>query len=266
MNLDKSTILWNNPVGNSCYRIGFTTSAHYSYAIPGQFVMLRLPSQTDPLLRRPFSIHRLIESENGILQGIELLYKVVGRVTKLLSFCQPGDNLDVLGPLGRGFFLPQDSKRIYMVAGGIGVAPIIFLATYLYKKQFDLSLCKIFLGGRSKTDILCEADMALLNLPVYVTTDDGSMGDQCLITHPLEIHSRENPPDVIMACGPKGMLACVAGIADSLNIPCMVSLESVMACGIGACLGCAVDGKDMNNRRLHACMDGPVMDSRKVVF
>ena len=82
MQIDNATILWNQPLGSSCYRIGITTSAQYAYASPGQFVMLRLPNQTDPLLRRPFSIHRLIESENGILQGIEILVKVVGRVTR----------------------------------------------------------------------------------------------------------------------------------------------------------------------------------------
>jgi len=264
MNLDNATILWNRQVGPSCYRIGFTTSSHYTFTTPGQFVMLRFPKQTDPLLRRPFSIHRLIESENGVLQGIELLYKVVGHITRRLSFCQPGDTLDVLGPLGRGFVIPAGSRRIYMAAGGIGVAPLMFLAATLYKKKMDLSVCRMFLGGKSRTDILCEADFTALNLPVCITTDDGSLGDQCLITHPLEIYSRDQRPDIILACGPTGMLSCVAGIAESLHIPCQVSLEATMACGIGACLGCAVHGKHDNSRKLHVCMDGPVMDIHQI--
>lgn len=266
MHIDNATILWNQPLGASCYRIGIAVSAQYAYATPGQFVMLRLPGQTDPLLRRPFSIHRLIESENGILQGIEILVKVVGRITRSLSFCQPGDTVDILGPLGHGFSIPPDCSRIFLAAGGIGVAPMLFLATWLFKKRIDLSRCILFLGGRSKADILCEADFLALNLPVLVTTDDGSLGNQCLITHPLEISAREHRPDIILACGPSGMLACVAGIAESLDIACQISLETVMACGMGACLGCAVKGRDTDARRLHACLDGPVMDSRQIDF
>jgi dihydroorotate dehydrogenase electron transfer subunit len=266
MHIDNATILWNQPLGSSCYRIGIAVSAQYAYAVPGQFVMLRLPGQTDPLLRRPFSIHRLIESENGILQGIEILVKVVGRITRSLSFCQPGDTVDILGPLGHGFSIPPDCGRIFLAAGGIGVAPMLFLATWLFKKKFDLSRCIIFLGGRSKADILCEADFSALNLPVTITTDDGSLGDQCLITHPLELCAREQRPDIIVACGPSGMLACVAGIAEALDIPCQISLETAMACGMGACLGCAVKGKNPDARRLHACLDGPVMDSRQIDF
>jgi dihydroorotate dehydrogenase electron transfer subunit len=153
-----------------------------------------------------------------------------------------------------------------MAAGGIGVAPMLFLATSLFKKQIDLSGCIIFIGGRSSSDILCEADFTALNLPVTITTDDGSLGDQCLITHPMELCARERRPDIILACGPSGMLACVAGIAESLNIPCQISMETTMACGMGACLGCAVKSKHPDARRLHACLDGPVMDSRQIDF
>lgn len=253
-------------MGASCYRIGMSTSSQFAYSTPGQFVMLRLPNQTDPLLRRPFSIHRLIESETGVVQGIEILVKVVGRITRRLSFCQPGDVVDILGPLGHGFSVPSDCRRIFLAAGGIGVAPILFLADWLSKKRGNLSRCTLFLGGRSKADILCEAEFAALNLPVIITTDDGSLGDQCLLTHPLELCAREQRPDLILACGPMGMLACVAGIAESLDIPCQISLETTMACGIGACLGCAVKGKTRDARRLHACLDGPVLDSRQIDF
>jgi dihydroorotate dehydrogenase electron transfer subunit len=266
MQIDNATILWNQPLGGTCYRIGITVSAQYAYATPGQFVMLRLPNQTDPLLRRPFSIHRLIESENGILQGIEILVKVIGKITRRLSFCQPGDTVDILGPLGHGFSIPSGCSRIFMAAGGIGVAPMLFLATSLFKKKVDLSRCILFLGGRTKSDILCQADFSALNLPIIITTDDGSMGDQCLITHPLEVSAGEQRPDIILACGPSGMLACVAGIAESMNIPCQVSIETAMACGIGACLGCAVKSRSPDAGRLHVCLDGPVLDSRQIDF
>ncbi len=265
MNIDNATILWNRSVAPSCYRIGLTTSAYYAFANPGQFVMLRLPDRSEPLLRRPFSIHRIIDAGTGV-QGIEILYKVVGRFTRKLSFCQPGDIVDVLGPLGHGFSVSDTCTRIYMAAGGVGVAPLYFLAASLDKRRFDLSQCHIFLGGRSKSDILCEAEFAALNLPVHVSTDDGSYGDACLLTHPLEALVKEQPPDIILACGPTGMLACVAGIAETFHVPCQVSIETIMACGMGACLGCAVQGKDTGPKRLHACLDGPVIDSRLLDF
>lgn len=104
-----------------------------------------------------------------------------------------------------------------------------------------MSRCRMFLGGRSKDDLLCGEDFEALGIPVQCTTDDGSAGDQCLVTHPLEISTVTSPPDIIYACGPLPMLACIVGISDKYNVSCQVSIESMMACGMGACLGCAVE-------------------------
>lgn len=263
MHQETVKVLWNRNVGPGYYRIGLNCHGNYGDAKPGQFVMLRFPGQTTPFLRRPFSIHRLI-SDDGQMIGIEILYKVVGEGTRKLSEIQTGDRVDIFGPLGNSFTVSDHYKVIYIVAGGIGVAPMVFLAAYLRSKGFDTGKCEVFLGGRSKEDLLCRDAFLNMGLKVHVTTDDGSEGDQCLITHPLEIVATESPPDVIYACGPLGMLKCVEGIAEKLSVTCQVSIETAMACGMGACLGCAVEKKGSEDGYLHACLDGPVFDIRRI--
>jgi dihydroorotate dehydrogenase electron transfer subunit len=252
-------ILWNEPVAADCFRLGMACGPGVGKARPGQFVMLGLDDRHAPLLRRPFSIHRCIFSD-GALTGIEILYKVVGDGTRILAARRPGARIDLLGPLGRGFRIPAGSQRVFLAAGGIGVAPLVFLADTLVAAGADLDTSIVFLGGRSKADILCADTFRQLGYQVETTTDDGSLGNQCLVTHPLEIAARDRLPDIIFACGPMAMLACVAGIAHGLKVPCQVSVETVMACGMGACLGCAVRGRPGEDRYLHVCRDGPVFE------
>jgi dihydroorotate dehydrogenase electron transfer subunit len=257
---EKLKILWNEKVGSGYYRIGIRCREGFSMANPGQFIMLRLSDQIEPLLRRPFSIHRLI-MENGLTEGIEVLFKVVGKGTSQLSLRKEGEFLDVLGPLGTAFSLPSSPQLIYIIAGGIGVAPLVFLASQLVKNGGDPSRCIVFIGGRSKDDLLCMDDFMQLGINVHTTTDDGSAGDQCLVTHPVEIAMQDARPDIVYACGPIEMLHCVLGITEKYTVPCQVSIETMMACGIGACLGCAVEGRKGSGKYLHACRDGPVFDA-----
>jgi len=258
-------VIFNQQIGPAYYKIGLTCSEHFSMAKAGQFIMLRTTRQNRPLLRRPFSIHNLIIS-NGMTEGLEVLYKVVGQGTALLAEQKPGDNLDVLGPLGSGFLIPRQAGRIFFVAGGIGVAPLVFLASQLGRLNVDLSDCRAFIGGRNKEDLLCIDDFIRLGVSVQTTTDDGSAGDQCLITHPLEAVLEQLKPDIVVACGPMEMLACIVGITEKYDLACQVSVETLMACGMGACLGCAVEGRDQPDRYLHACLDGPVFDVTELKF
>jgi len=248
-------------VGPCHYKIGMNCPQEFTSATPGQFIMLRIADQMDPLLRRPFSIHKLILN-HGQPASIELLYKVVGAGTELLSQLIPGDRINVLGPLGKGFMIPDDAQRILIVAGGMGVAPMPFLISHFIHKGVDLSSCKLFLGAKSKADLLCREAFVDLGISVHTTTDDGSFGDQCLITDPLEIEITLSMPDIICACGPMEMLACVIGIAEKHHISCQVSIETIMACGMGACLGCAVESRNQPQKYFHACKDGPVFDAR----
>jgi dihydroorotate dehydrogenase electron transfer subunit len=259
----RAQVVSNTPAGPGYFRIRVSCDPHYAEATPGQFVMVRLTGQIDPLLPRPFSIHRVIKKD-GAASGIELLYKVVGKGTRALSLRQPGDDLDLTGPLGKGFTIPGKVGPIKIVAGGIGVAPMIFLVEYLQEQIRDRPDVQVFLGGRSKADLLCLPEFSTLGVPVYTTTDDGSSGDHCLVTDPLDDAMAENKPDIIYACGPLEMLACVAGIADKHRVPCQVSIETMMACGMGACLGCAVVRRNHTDTYLHACLDGPVFDIKAI--
>ena len=256
---ENAKVLWNKKVGPSYYKIGLTCREGYAAAQPGQFIMLRFPDHMVPFLRRPFSIHRLINT-NGLVTGVELLYKVVGEGTHKLSTCRQGDVIDILGPLGTGFSFFDHFKHIAVVAGGIGVAPLVFLTLFLQKEGVDPSRCTVFLGGRSRADLLCRDDFMRQGIKVHITTDDGSAGDQCFVTHPLETELEKHRADVIYACGPLEMLKCVVGIAEKYRVPCQISIETIMACGMGACLGCAVESQDDSEKYLHACIDGPVFD------
>ena len=258
---EKVAVQSNTALGNDIYRIRLDCHPHYGRAVPGQFVMVRAGEQTDPLLPRPFSIHRLIQHK-GLVSGLDLLYKVVGKGTQLLSRLQSGDALAMTGPLGKGFDIASEVSKIKIVAGGMGVAPMIFLAQTLTESKRRLASIEVFIGGRSKTDLLCLQDFSAFGLAVHVTTDDGSSGDQCRVTDPLDTAVTKDRPDIIFACGPMEMLTCVAGIAEKHKVCCQVSIETMMACGMGACLGCAVAGRKQTHRYWHACKDGPVFDTR----
>jgi dihydroorotate dehydrogenase electron transfer subunit len=258
----QTTILWNRPVGPACFRMGLACPQGYEAAVPGQFVMVRSNNALTPLLRRPFSIFGMIGSPEHP-EGIELLYKVVGSGTRQMADMGPGHTIDLLGPLGRGFKIPDAVQKIYLVAGGMGVAPIRFLALQLRQRKVPADL-RLFLGGRSQDDLLCRDDFQSLGIAVTATTDDGSTGRQCLVTDPLSEAISENKPDIVFACGPPGMLQCAAGIVQRHAVACQVSLETMMACGMGACLGCAVPKAAQEEGYHHVCVDGPVFEVGQV--
>jgi dihydroorotate dehydrogenase electron transfer subunit len=254
-------VLWNKEIAPSYYKIGFECDSEYAGALPGQFIMLRLSGKNTPLLPRPFSIHRLVH-EKGRTIGIEILYKVVGEFTKNLSRCRTGDSANILGPLGKGFVVSDHYHCIFIVAGGIGVAPMLFLTSFLQQKGIDLSKCTVFLGGKSKSDILCRDDFIRLGAKIQIATEDGGTGAKGLVTHLLENTLKASKPDIIFTCGPWAMLKSVAHITERYDVPCQVSIETIMACGMGVCLGCAVESRETSDRYMHTCTDGPIFDAR----
>jgi dihydroorotate dehydrogenase electron transfer subunit len=259
----KAIVQWNHPVSPDCFHLGLTTGQAFAKTVPGQFIMVQISHSGTPLLRRPFSVFgRWRDKET--FKGIELLVKIVGEGTRMLSQVQTGDALDILGPLGHGFRLSAKDQRIYLAAGGIGVAPIRFLAAELVEQGVSPKNCRVFLGGRNKRDLLCRDDFKTLGIPLTITTDDGSDGDQCLITEPLELAIKDSTPDMVYACGPHAMLSCVAGIVERTLVPCQVSIETLMACGLGACLGCAVESEQDRDTYLHVCVNGPVFNVRQL--
>lgn len=256
----EAIVLWNRCVGTAYFRMGIKCPHVFQAAFPGQFVMVRPKHQTQPVLRRPFSIHNQIRIK-GRVDGFEILYKVIGVGTEKLSLCRKGDTIDVLGPLGKGFSRYQDTGDVYLAAGGIGVAPFIFLANDLLRWGVEGSRITLFLGGQSKKDLLGLNTFERLGIGLQVATDDGSAGVQGLVSMPLEEAIQTKKPDILYACGPVAMLQKVAMMANAYDVRCEISIETMMACGMGACLGCAVENHVSDKKYLHACIDGPVFDA-----
>ncbi len=259
----KSMVLSNVEVSPGYFRIRLAVPRTLSDGRPGQFVMVKVREAIDPLLRRPFGIFDLgtLESEypDGAPQTyLEMLYRVVGKGTAMMATLHHGDHLDVIGPLGQGFDQGTPGEEKVLVGGGVGLAPLYFLAKELVKS----SPVRLFVGGRSKDDILCITEFERLGVETYVATDDGTLGASGLVTEVMERHLQEDGQrKTLYSCGPMPMLQAVAEIARRRGLPCQVSLEAYMACGMGACLGCVVKGKDHDEHRPDyrcVCKDGPV--------
>jgi dihydroorotate dehydrogenase electron transfer subunit len=257
-------IVHHEDVGSGYFKMGLAFPEVARMARPGQFVMVRLPDRDVPLLRRPFSVHNILIEDGGV-RGFELLYKVVGQGTRGMSERRSGEVLDVLGPLGNGFSYPDTFQHAFVVAGGVGVATLCFLVAELVRKQGVKST--VFLGGCSAADILCLDAFKDMGTEVFVTTEDCSLGEKGLVTLEVEKALTIQPkPDVIYACGPTPMLKAIGEIAGKYEVPCQISLETVMACGFGVCLGCAVEKVEAPGTYFHTCTDGPVFDSRQVLL
>jgi dihydroorotate dehydrogenase electron transfer subunit len=259
----KAKVISNKKTGDRYWHclLGACGIAHRAAA--GQFVEIKLSDDLQPLLRRPFSIHNASES------GIEILYEVVGRGSEIFSQKKPGEFLDIIGPLGEGFdySLPKcrDIEVSVLVAGGIGVAPLVFLAKKLETLRTKLETI-VLIGARTKGEILCVEEFKKAGCSVKISTDDGSAGTKGRVTNLLEnVLRKTHDPDctMVFACGPKPMLKGVATISKKFEIPAQLSLESHMACGIGACLGCVVDTIDGYKR---VCKEGPVFNAEEIVW
>ena len=219
-------------------------------ARPGQFAQIRLPGHT---LRRPISICG-IDKAAGTLRFV---FQIRGEGTAELAQFQPGSQIEILAPLGNGF--PVDpAKRTLLVGGGIGVPPMLGVAAELKDKAVAV------LGFRSRDAVILEKDFQGVGAKTLIATDDGTYGHHGLVTDLC----RDQEFDCVMACGPAPMLKAVKALAQERGVPCFVSLEERMACGIGACLGCAValNKEDGTQYFGHVCKDGPVFDSHRVAW
>ncbi len=228
--------------------------------------MVRPTGACDPLLPRAFSLYRMTASPDPV---IEILYKVVGKGTQQMARMEPGRAVEVLGPLGNAFTPPLQGVRPVLVAGGIGVPPVAALAREMTSTQQAAGSgqnAEVFLGGKTAEDILCLKEFEEAGAGVHVTTEDGSLGTRGLITDLLEpfLLGAASSALTLYTCGPPGMLSAVARLAATHRVPCQVSMEANMACGFGACMGCAVEVTDLDRRYKLVCKDGPVFDSREI--
>ncbi len=223
---------------------------------PGQFMNVRVNAGTEPLLRRPFSVYRALNGE------VEFFYEVLGRGTQILSQKKSGDVLDVLGPLGTPFHLPPEGiEHVIMIAGGIGVAPFQILTDELEKHE-GLEMTLLY-GARTFERTFNMDDLKRNRCHVMVTTEDGSVGKKGRVSHLFSDINWDPNTTWIYACGPTAMMAAVQQFARQQGIKGEVSCESVMACGIGACLGCVVRTVDGYKT---VCHDGPVFGLHEVIF
>lgn len=221
---------------------------------PGQFVHLRIATGADFLLRRPFSVHRVAG------ERIEILYQVLGRGTRELALKGPGGSMDLIGPLGTGWRVPDGTGHALLVAGGLGAAPLGMLAEALAGRGVAVSVAH---GAPTSERLVARELFEDFARRYECATDDGSAGEHGLVTVVCERMLEEDRPDVVYACGPEAMQRAVAASAASAGVPCQVSLERLMACGVGACLSCVVTTVRGRER---ACCEGPVFEAGDVLW
>jgi dihydroorotate dehydrogenase electron transfer subunit len=261
-------VLANRPLARDTYLVRLEAAELARLIRPGQFVMLRLPGSTDPLLGRPFALYDTYLNEAGAPAGIDVVYLVVGKVTRRLAALRPGDALDVWGPLGNGFPEPAGNDHVGLVAGGIGQTPFLaHLRELLGQRGYGeqparqrVRRVSLYYGVRSADLATGVDDFRQAGATLHLATDDGSLGFHGFVTQLLERHE---PPQHLFGCGPEPMLRALARLAAQRNTPCHVSLETPMACGVGICFSCVTqvrtaDGWDY--RRV--CVEGPVFDAQ----
>lgn len=255
--LEQGLVISNEQLAVDLFEIELIAPQVALQCEPGQFLQVRTNENKDPLLRRPISIYDA-DKERGT---ITLLYKAVGRGTHLLSKIKAQEYLDIMGPLGKGFSLPKTICKTVLVGGGVGIAPLLYLARRL--KDLHCEVTVLYGAGSSKELI---AAQRFENLPVELkaATMDGSDGFKGLVTDLLKEHINAEEVDIIYTCGPEIMMAAVADIAAQYKIWGECSLEENMACAVGACLGCARKLKISDIGYVKVCKDGPVFNMQEV--
>jgi len=256
-------LLSKEKIAERYFRIGFECRDIARESRPGQFLMVRLLKPSwEFLLSRPFSLCMV---DGG---RIELLFEVVGKGTRSLCQAEEGAVLEIIGPLGNGFDLEAASTPI-LVGGGMGIAPLPFLASEAARKRSPADIT-VLLGARTAAALCLREVFAGLGANVLIATDDGTEGHKGPVTELLEdeLRSRKSDRPTLYACGPRAMLKAVADLAREHALPCQLSVEERMACGVGACMGCACKTRDEGGSYhfKQVCVDGPVFDAREIVF
>ena len=251
---ERVTVLASERVAEGVGLIVFDAPRIAGVIAPGQFVHLRIAEGAEFILRRPFSIFR---AGGG---RVEVLYQVVGRGTRVLAEAAPGAVMDAIGPLGAGWRIPEGVAHALLVAGGLGAAPLGMLAEELARRGVAVTLAQ---GAPTAARLLARELFEGACRRTAYATDDGSVGTCGLVTTLTPELIAADRPDVVYTCGPEPMQRIVAAQAAEAGVPCQVSLERLMACGVGACLSCVVSTV---HGRKRACVDGPVFDAAEVLW
>jgi len=254
--LEQGLVVRNHQVAGDLFILEFIAPKLAAKCEPGQFLHVRASAQHDPLLRRPISIYDVDQD----LGRITLLYKVVGRGTQLLTGLKAKDYFDVMGPLGKGFRLPDHPQKVLLIGGGVGIAPLMYLARRLKERGCAV---QVLYGVASSPELVACERFRELGVELGTATMDGTAGHQGLVTELLS-NQLADGLELIYTCGPEIMMAAVAQFAAVHNIWGECSLEEHMACGVGACLGCARKLKLEETAYVKVCKDGPVFNMQAV--
>jgi dihydroorotate dehydrogenase electron transfer subunit len=270
-------IIANGEVAPEHYLLSVELPQSFPTPSPGQFVMVRAAGRDEPLLNRPLSVYGFHRNPNYAV--LDLLYRVCGKGTTLLSCLDHGDRLQILGPLGHGFDMAPHKQNIILVAGGVGIAPITYLAFHYgihdrTKPGTDPNgaVRKIigYIGAKCCDNLVGRERLEMYCSEVKISTDDGSHGCCGFVTDMLlaDLDSYHDGNSIIYACGPTSMMQALAEILKDRKISCHVSIEERMACGIGACLGCAVQVTNAAGGYAfkRGCQEGPVFDIKEIVW
>jgi dihydroorotate dehydrogenase electron transfer subunit len=227
-------------------------------AQPGQFVMVKVSEGTAPLLRRPLGLH------DADANGFELFFRIAGQGTALLAKKRPGDRLDVIGPLGRGFTVAPGGRTSWLVGGGRGIAPLYFLARALKTAG---ARPVVFYGGRNLAEIPLRDRLEHAGFELLCSTDDGGFGFAGFVTALVEKELAGTAPDIVYACGPDPMMKTLAKTLAKRGVPAEFSLESIMGCGVGACWGCVHRIRDgSGDGWVKICEEGPVFPGERILW
>jgi dihydroorotate dehydrogenase electron transfer subunit len=241
-------VIFNRELSPRYFHLRLAAGDLAALAQPGQFVQVKARPGWQPLLRTPLSVHDACPAEGWL----DLLYRVLGESTALLSQASAGSDLDILGPLGHGFTLPEADRKAWLLAGGIGVAPLFLLARKLREQGTEIQL---LYGARTAVELVRVAEFEQLGVEVKLASDDGSIGFRGNVVQLLRSLDLVGKCQ-LYACGPRPMLGAVDRFSVERGLLTELSLEEYMACGIGACLGCACATKE--GGFAHVCTDGPV--------
>jgi dihydroorotate dehydrogenase electron transfer subunit len=266
------SVVENVPLARDTFRLRLRSPEMAARFLPGQFLMLRWPRNSDPLLGRPFALYDTVLDAQGKPEAFDIGYVVVGKQTRLLATLRPGDTLEAWGPLGNGFPELSPLEHVGLVAGGIGQTPFLaytrqLLGTRGYGGRPPRPIVKrvsLYYGVRTVELAACIDDFRAAGAEVHLASDDGSLGFRGFVTQLLEQHP---PPQHLLGCGPEPMMKALAKLAARWKVPCHLSLESPMACGVGICFSCVTKVKTEEGwdyRRI--CVEGPVFEAAKLAL
>lgn len=275
--IHEATVTGQTDYGHGYFVVELNCPALAAAIGVGQFVNVRVRGEFTPLLRRPFSVFEVLRDGKGVPTGISLLYHVVGAGTRLMSKWQPGVKASITGPLGQEFPKPASADTpVIMVGGGIGLAPFLLQAER-WIQAWPQRPTVLIAGGRSDRDLKYMSRFGASvrrGLNLMICTEDGSMGIKGRVTLPLEGElqalAKRGEAAQVYACGPTVMMAAVSEMCARFEMPCIVSLESVMACGYGVCNGCVSPVKDAASpagfKYVKTCTYGPAFDGATLVW